>query len=102
MQHVIVPRQICESHIYRQHIKPGGSLPYPDAEWIPRDGRSLEDERKEAISAYFDGNVDSLRIDSFEESDADEALFPEDDSSCHWSVADDDEEDCGWVEEEEP
>ena len=101
MQHVIVPRQICESRVYRQHINPGGSLPYADAEWIPRDGRSVEDERREAISAYFDDNVDSLRMDSFEESDADDALFPEEDSSSHWSAADDDEEDFGWVDEDE-
>ena len=99
MQHVIVPRQICQSHVYRQHIKQGGSPPYADAEWIPREGSSAEVEQREAISAYFDDDVDSLRMDSFEESDANEALFPDEDSS-HWSAADDEEEDFGWVEEE--
>ena len=98
VQHVIVPRQICQSQVYRQLINPGGSFPSVDAEWIPRDDSSVENERKEAISAYDYRNFTTYRMEPFEKRDA-ESLFPEEDSSSDWSAADDDEEDLGWVDD---
>ena len=94
LQHVIIPRQFCQSQVYRQRINPGGSLSHADAVWIPREGSSVEEEQREAIAAYSGDDVIS-----YSDSGSDEAFFSDEDNS-HWSADDDEEEDLGWVEED--
>ena len=79
LMHTIVPRHICQSQVYRQHINARVSLSHVDAAWIPREGSSVEEERREAIAVYV-GDDDM----SDEESDS---------SSSHGSAADYDDED---------
>jgi hypothetical protein len=70
LQHVIIPRQFCQSQVYRQRINPGGSPSHADAVWIPREGSSVEKEQRKAVAAYSGDDVIS-----YSDSDSDEAFF---------------------------